>query len=166
MPNTDSSSDSLGQTPLRAPSVFNFYRPGYVAPGTEAAAFGLVTPEMQIAHETTAAGYVNFMRDNIASGAGDWNDLTKRRDLQADWRGELALAGKPGDLLERINHKLMYGAMPADLKAQIVAAVEAIAIPVLNSKATNQKQIDDAMRARVNAALFLSVISPEFQVQK
>ncbi|MEO7851435.1 MAG: DUF1800 domain-containing protein [Rubrivivax sp.] len=164
--NTDSASDSLGQTPLRAPSVFNFYRPGYVAPGTEAAAFGLVTPELQIAHETTAAGYVNYMRDNIAYGAGDWNDVTRRRDLQADWSGELALAEQPDELLKRINQKLMYGAMPADLKTQIVAAVEAIVIPPLNSKASNQKQIDDARRARVNAALFLSVVSPEFQVQK
>jgi uncharacterized protein (DUF1800 family) len=35
--NTDSTSGALGQTPLRSPSVFNFYRPGYVPPGTEAA---------------------------------------------------------------------------------------------------------------------------------
>jgi uncharacterized protein (DUF1800 family) len=164
--NTDSASDSLGQTPLRAPSVFNFYRPGYVAPGTEAAAFGLVTPEMQIAHETTAAGYVNFMRDNIASGAGAWNSVTRRRDMQAAFTAELALAEQPAELVESIDHKLMYGAMPADLKTEIVAAVETIAIPALNSRATNQTQIDDARRARVNAALFLAVISPEFQVQK
>ena len=164
--NTDSSGESLGQTPLRAPSVFNFYRPGYIAPGTEAAAFGLVTPEMQIAHETTAAGYANFMRDNIASGVGGWNSVTQRRDMQAGFAAELALAEQPAELLESINHKLFYGAMPADLKAEIVAAVESIAIPVLNSKATNQKQIADARRARVNAALFLAVVSPEFQVQK
>ena len=64
--NTDNTGSALGQTPLRSPSVFNFYRPGYVPPGTEAAAGGLAAPEMQIAHETTAAGYVNYMRDNIA----------------------------------------------------------------------------------------------------
>ena len=54
--NTDSPTTSLGQTPLRAPSVFNFYRPGYVPPGTQAAAAGLVVPEMQNVHETSTAG--------------------------------------------------------------------------------------------------------------
>jgi uncharacterized protein (DUF1800 family) len=38
--NTDSPASALGQAPLRSPSVFNFYRPGYVAPGTQAAAGG------------------------------------------------------------------------------------------------------------------------------
>ena len=54
--------------PLRAPSVFNFYRPGYVPPGTAAATRNLAAPEMQIVHETTAAGYVNYIRDTISSG--------------------------------------------------------------------------------------------------
>ena len=40
--NTDNAGSSLGQTAMRSPSVFNFYRPGYVAPGTQAAAAGLV----------------------------------------------------------------------------------------------------------------------------
>ena len=33
-----SSAESLGQHPYRSPSVFNFYRPGYIAPGTETGA--------------------------------------------------------------------------------------------------------------------------------
>jgi hypothetical protein len=37
---------------------------------------------------------------------------------------------------------------------------------VLNSTGSNQKQVDDARRNRVNAAIFLALISPEFQVQK
>jgi hypothetical protein len=32
--NTDNPGTQLGQTPMRSPSVFNFYRPGYVPPGT------------------------------------------------------------------------------------------------------------------------------------
>ena len=122
---------------------------------------------MQIAHETTAAGYVNFMRDNIAQGVGQWNSSTNRRDLQADFTAELALAEQPPALVERINAKLMYGGMPAELKAEIQGAIEKMAIPVLNSTdASNQTQVNDAKRARVNAAIFLAVISPEYQVQK
>ena len=163
--NTDSPANSLGQTPLRAPSVFNFYRPGYVPPGLEASAT-MVAPELQIAHETSAAGYVNFMRDNIAYGAGDWSDTRKRRDLQADFAAELALAEQPEALLDELNGKLLAGQMPAELKAEIVAAVQAISVPALNAKGTNQAQVDNARRARVNAAILLSVASPEFQVQK
>jgi len=164
--NTDAAGTSLGQTPLRSPSVFNFYRPGYVPPGTEAAAGRLAVPEMQIAHETTAAGYVNYMRDNIAQGVGQWNSSTSRRDLQADFSAEIALAEQPDALVERINGKLLLGAMPAELKAEIQGAIEKMAIPALKSNGSNQTQVDNAKRARVNAAIFLAVISPEFQVQK
>ena len=164
--NTDSANSSLGQTPLRAPSVFNFYRPGYVAPGTRAATAGLVAPEMQLVHETTAAGWVNYMRDNIAQGVGQWNSATSRRDLQADYSAELALAEQPAALVERVNAKLLLGAMPAELKAEIQGAIEKMAIPALRSDASNQRQVNDAKRARVNAAILLAVVSPEFQVQK
>jgi uncharacterized protein (DUF1800 family) len=164
--NTDNAGTSLGQTPLRSPSVFNFYRPGYVPPSTEAAAGGLAVPEMQIAHETTASGYVNYMRDNISQGVGQWNSGTSRRDLQADFSAEIALAEQPAALVERINGKLLLGAMPAELKAEIQGAIEKMAIPVLKADGSNQKQVNDAKRARVNAAIFLAVISPEFQVQK
>ena len=164
--NTDNAGTALGQTPLRSPSVFNFYRPGYVPPGTEAAAAALAVPEMQIAHETTAAGYVNYMRDNIAQGVGQWNSSTNRRDLQADFSAEVALAEQTDALVERINARLLLGTMPADLKTEIQGAIDKMAIPALKSNGSNQKQVDDAKRARVNAAIFLAVISPEFQVQK
>ena len=95
---------------MRSPSVFNFYRPGYVPPGTPGRRRrSLVAPEMQLAHETTAAGYVNYMRDNIgrASAAfghrhGQWRQLN-RRDIQPDFSAELALADEPGALVDRIN---------------------------------------------------------------
>jgi len=169
--NTDNAGTALGQTPLRSPSVFNFYRPGYVAPGTESAAAAMAAPEMQITHETSVSGYVNFMRDNIDSGVGQFNGTVKgvalnRRDLQADFSAELVLADQPAALVERVNSKLMVGAMPADLKTEIQGAVEKIAIPALSSNGSNQAQVNAAKRARVNAAIFLAVISPEFVVQK
>jgi uncharacterized protein (DUF1800 family) len=164
--NTDNPATSLGQTPLRAPSVFNFYRPGYVPPGTNAAAQNLAVPEMQIVHETSAAGYVNVMRDAIGSGVGATTNAsgTSRRDLQPDFTAELALADQPGVLVDRIGTKLLYGAMPADLKADILGAIERIAVPAPTS--SNASQVAAAKRNRVNAALFLTMVSPEFLVQK
>jgi uncharacterized protein (DUF1800 family) len=163
--NTDNAGTQLGQTPMRSPSVFNYYRPGYVPPGTQAGAAGLAVPEMQITHETSAAGYVNYMRDNVAQGVGQTNGGSfNRRDLRPDFTAELALADKPSELLDRVSNKLMAGSMPAALKAEIQGAVEKIVIPTLT--ATNQAQVDAAKRNRVNAAIFLSLVSPEFQIQK
>jgi hypothetical protein len=39
-------------------------------------------------------------------------------------------------------------------------------VPVLNAGATNQTAIDNARRTRAQAAVFLTLISPEFAVQK
>ncbi len=164
--NTDNPATSLGQTPMRAPSVFNFYRPGFVPPGTTAASLGLASPEMQIVHETSAAGYVNVMRDAISSGVGASTNASgsNRRDLQPDFAAEMALADQPGALVDRIGTKLLYGPMPADLKVEIQGAIERIAVPAPTS--TNASQVAAARRTRVNAAVFLTLVSPEFLVQK
>jgi uncharacterized protein (DUF1800 family) len=164
--NTDNPGTSLAQTPMRSPSVFNFYRPGYVAPGTASAEAGLVAPELQILHETSAAGYVNTMRDAVSGGFGLSTGSPSRRDLQPNYTAELALADKPAELVQSVNRKLMHGAMPTALATEIEQAVNSIAIPALNSGGTNQAAIDTAKRNRVNAALFLALVSPEFQVQK
>jgi uncharacterized protein (DUF1800 family) len=42
--NTSDAATRLGQSPLRSPSVFNFYRPGYVPPNSSIAKLGLVAP--------------------------------------------------------------------------------------------------------------------------
>ena len=169
--NTDNAGTQLGQTPMRAPSVFNFWRPGYVPPGTEAAKAGLAVPEMQLASETSAAGYVNYMRDNVSGGVGIFNGTVNgttvnRRDLQPDFSAELAFADKTSDLVDRVNAKLLYGGMPAALKTEIQGAVDKIVIPALNATASNQAAVDSAKRNRVNAAILLALASPEFQVQK
>ena len=162
--NTDNVGSSLGQTPMRSPSVFNFYRPGYVPPGTGAATRSLVVPEMQITHETSVAGYVNYMRDNIASGVGASSG--GRRDIQPDFTAELALATDPAALVDRVASKLTYGTAGAALKTEIADAVGRIVIPALNAGGTNQAAIDTAKRNRVNAAVLLVIASPEYIVQK
>jgi len=157
---TDNPGTQLGQTVMRSPTVFNFYRPGYVPPGSATEAAKLEAPELQISHETTAAGYVNFMRDTVAGNISQSGGPLNRRDVQIDYSPELALADKPADLVDRVNAKLMYGTMPAALKTLITGAVTSIALT------GNATQIDTAKRNRVNAAIFLTLVSPEFQVQR
>jgi len=168
--NTDNPGTALGQTPMRSPSVFNFYRPGYVAPGTASAARNLAAPEMQIAHETSAAGYINYMRDNVASGVGQSTTLTvngaprTRRDIQPDFSAELALATDPAALVDRVIGKLTYGSVGAALRTDIVDTVGRFPIPAATS--TNQTAVDNAKRTRVNIAVLLALASPEFAVQR
>jgi len=50
---------SIGQSPQRAPSVFNWFMPDYVKPGAMAEA-GLYAPELQISTESSDVAKVNF----------------------------------------------------------------------------------------------------------
>jgi uncharacterized protein (DUF1800 family) len=52
------STGALGQSPLRAPSVFNWFLPDFVVPG-EMAEAGLYAPEMQLASETNLVNRIN-----------------------------------------------------------------------------------------------------------
>ncbi|NDY91272.1 DUF1800 domain-containing protein [Ideonella sp. TBM-1] len=168
--NTDDAGTALGMSPLRAPSVFNFYRPGYVPPGGALASAGLVMPEMQITHETSVVGYVNYMRSGIQYGFGqngfDWK--ASRRDVQlAHNRGDnslLNLVETPEALVEAVDQRLLQGRMGAALRAEIVQAVASIAIPVRSGG--NDSWVDAQRRNRLYAALFLASIAPEFIVQK
>jgi uncharacterized protein (DUF1800 family) len=168
--NTDSAATALGQTPLRAPSVFNFYRPGYVVPGGQAAAAGLVTPDMQVVNETSVAGWVNYMRDNLGNGVGQRPaaiaGVTQPRDLQRNWAPEMALAAQPADLVASVVDKLAYGLTSATTRSDMATAVGKIVIPVLNAGGTNQAAIDTAKRNRVWSAILLTLASPDFLAQK
>ena len=165
--NTDSATTSLGQTPLRAPSVFNFYRPGYVAPGSQSAAAGLVAPEMQLLNESSASGWVNFMRDNLNNGVGQTNGTVNnvplnRRDLQRNWAAEIALATQPAALTAAVADKLLNGRASAALTTEVATAIGRITIPALNAGGTNQGAIDTAKFNRVKSAVLLVMASPEF----
>ncbi len=165
---TDDAGSQLGQSPLRSPSVFNFYRPGYVPPNTLAGKAGLAVPEMQITHETTVAGYANFMRSGVQNGFGQNGTDYKapRRDVQIDYSAELALAADSAALVERVLTRLLGPAPQDALKAEIVPAVDSIALPALKADGSNQAALDSAKKNRVFAAVTLALVAPEFLVQK
>ena len=119
--NTDDPASSLNQTPMFAPTVFNFYRPGYVPSSKPIADAALVAPEFQIVHDVSVAGYMNYLRNIVRIDAA--------RDIQQNYTAELALADAPVSLVERMNLLLFYGQMPAELKTQLVAAVTSRAVP-------------------------------------
>jgi len=144
--NTSDPATALGQSPLRAPTVFNFFSPGYSPPGSTLASAGQVAPETQLLDESTVAGYLNFMQRAIGSGIGD---------VAANYSGELALATNVSALLARLNLLLAANQLDNTTLGQISAALNTIDATTAAGK-----------QARVEAAIFLVMASPAYQVLK
>lgn len=155
---TDDVTTSIGQTAMRSPSVFNFYRPNYVPSNSASARVGLAAPEMQIVSDASVVGYLNTMRDVIANGAG------AGRDLVPDYRAELALAGEPSALVDRLDRLLTGQRLSPAIRNRIIAAANAIPVPA--ATATNAMAVEAARMNRVRLAIFLVMASPEYLVQK
>ena len=135
----------LGQSPLRAPSVFNFFRPGYVPPNSALGQARITAPEFQITNESSVVGWANFLQGLVARGAGE---------TRPDYAAELALASDGRALVARLSTLLTGDALSASTLATIATAISSI------SDAT-----DAGKRNRVNAAIHLVMCSPEYLVQ-
>ncbi|WP_397393565.1 DUF1800 family protein [Phenylobacterium sp.] len=147
---------SLGQSPLLASSVFNFWRPGYVPPGTTTlGSRNLAAPEFQIVNEVTNAGYVNVIEQTISNGIGTGNDV--RLSLS----NEVLIADKPEQLADRLNRLLMAGQMSSALRKRVLDTINAYAIST-----TDLTQANQAKTNRVKAAVLLVMTSPEYLVQR
>jgi len=145
---------ALGQSPLRAPSVFNFFRPGYVPPNTPALTAGKVAPEFQIVNETSVGGYLNYLMNVISSGVGD------SREVKASYTRELGLAispsaASPSALVERLNLLLCAGQLSSNTVTTIT-----------NTVGTMASSTDSNKRNRVNAAVLMVMACAEYLVQK
>ena len=145
----------LGQTPMYSPSVFNFFRPGYIPPNSRVGTGGLVAPEAQIINETSIPGYLNYMRGVITSGIG--TSTNNIRDIQADYNAELSLAGNADALVDRVSLLLTAGKLSASTRANVLAAVSSVSVGTTTA-ATDQ-------RNRVNLAIYLIMASPEYIFQ-
>ena len=153
-----SANTSLGQSPLTSPSVFNFYRPGYVPPNTQLGARNLTAPEFQIVDEVTVAGYANTMQNVIGSGIGSGTDV------RSAYVREVAIAGDANTLVTRIDRMLLSGQMSDALRARIVESVNSVAIPA--PTATNAATIATAKLNRAKLAIYMTMVSPEYLVQR
>lgn len=163
--NTRDASTGLNQAPFQAPSVFNFYRPGYRPSGSATARLNKVAPELQIADETSLAGQARFFETLIWAGIGEHVPQPPGRlhpaDVKLDYQRSpdapaLVAAEKAEDLVELVNQRLLMGLMSTSLRTQIEDAVKQVGTLPLST--------DDRQR-RVWTALLLVVMSPEFMVE-
>ncbi len=149
----DSADEGLNQSPLLAPSVFNFFSPNYRHPGALSAA-GLVAPEFQITTETSMVGGLNFFARLARNGYYGSGETRLTMDLAA----LNALAPDPAALADRLNLMFMNGAMTEATRNTIVGAVAGLPLPKTGS--------GSAITDRVKAALVMVALSPEFAIQK
>jgi uncharacterized protein (DUF1800 family) len=135
----------LGQSPLRSPSVFNFFRPGYVPPNSALGTQGITAPEFQITNETSVVGWANFAQTFVASGVGE---------TRPDYTPELAVAADAAALVKRVVLLLAADALPDATVALITTAVASISAATETGK-----------RNRVYAAVHLVLCAPDYLVQ-
>ena len=165
---------NLNQTAMRAPSVFNFYRPGYSPAGTPVARAGLVAPEMQITQESSVAGYADYLDrfvggtsiyivglgDMIPHPDGERHSGGQAREIKFNLEPLIAKAKDVDQLLDEINVLLLNGQMQSDTRTIIHRAV---------SEAVPKRNNDDMRRVyreRVSLALYLALLSPDYLVLK
>ena len=144
-------SSRVGQAPLRAPSVFNFYQSGHRAPGSATAASGLASPELQIATSARAAGYAGYMLD-VTSERG-MNGF-----MEWDFDALAALADDAAAVADELDLVLVRGGMSDAVRARIQAGFDAF--PMRAGQ-------EDAIRLhRVRFAIALVMTSQEFAVER
>ncbi len=141
---------SMAQNVFNAPTVFNYYTPEYVVPGT-----ALAGPEFGILTTGTAISRTNFVNSAIMNATiiavgenspqGTTIDLN---EMQA-----LAAADLSGNqLLDALNQKLLHGTMSTQMRNIILPAVTAV-------PSTTPLQ-------RARQAIYLVATSSQFQVQR
>ena len=146
----DSADDGLGQSPLLAPSVFNFFSPNFRQPGTVARA-GLYSPEFQITTETSVVGSLNFFANLIHNGGYGWDD----NRLVLNTKPLEALANDPVALVARIDALFFGYQMGASTRKRMTRMLAAM-----------PSGSDYQRKERVQAALIVTAMSPDYVIQK
>jgi hypothetical protein len=140
---------AMGQDLFLANSVFNYYSPNYVLPGT-----GLKAPEFQLLDTASAFARVNFvelvvyhkMTVNTNRPQGTWLDLSSLEPLAT---------GDGSALVNELNLRLLHGDLSDALRTTILGA-----LAQMPSGTTAQ------LLARVQEAAYLTASSSEYQVRR
>lgn len=136
---------ALGQRPYSSPSVFNFFSPEYVIPGT-------TTNAPEFGQENTATAILRLsLADNLANNriSGFSVDLsaTSGLGIMASKTGNAATDS--GNLVDALGTIFMHGQMPAAMRTPIVSHVATL---------TNIPQ-------RVRVATYLVISASQYKIE-
>ncbi|TDU71199.1 PA14 domain-containing protein [Prosthecobacter fusiformis] len=108
--------DELGQWPMQAPTVFNFFNPSYSPPGAILDA-GIVSPEYEITTELTVTDTANYFYEGVTNGF--YTNQGGRVGL--DITPLTALWSTPDALLAKLETLLLGRTMSAGLRDSLVS---------------------------------------------
>jgi len=139
---------AMGQPLFAAPSVFNYYPPDYVVPGTT-----ILGPEFALQNTSTALARINYVNALVfAAQINPDPSVYGATGTQLDWSALTGLAGDPDALVARLDTLLLHGTLSAAARQAVVAAVSAVS-------AANA-----LMRAKT--AFYLVASSAQYQVER
>lgn len=141
--------NTLGQYPLSAPSVFNFYLPDYEPQGP-IGNVGLVGPEFQILNTVFGIATPNAVYNLITTSAGNFS---------LDLAPQAALADNAGALVDNIDLLLTHGTLSSASRAQLITAVNGVTAAMVPSGST-------LALTKARLAIYLLTVSPDFAVLK
>jgi uncharacterized protein (DUF1800 family) len=131
---------NMGQEALFSPSVFNFYSPSYVIPGTT-----MYGPEFQILTTATSLNRVNWVNSFVFGSIGSGTTV--------DFSSYATQASNPSALLGSLNTLMLHGSMSSDMQSSILTAMQAV--PTGSKQGLQQAE----------AAIYLIGTSSQYQVQ-
>ena len=183
---------ALAQTPMRSPTVFNFFVPDFQFPGDLATA-GLYTPEFQLTSDTNVMRQANFLFGGVFSSgsstsAGNTNGVSSFSNgggaITLDflpWMGN-GPGGVPwtndvnlNALIDQLSTLLMAGHFdntgtntyaPTRIILNGQQAIYDYVRSTANISYSNTTPSDTNKRDRIRAIIHLLVTSPDFTIQK
>lgn len=144
----------LGQAPLSAPTVFNFFRPSH-APAGPVANAGLVAPELEIVDEVRTVLTTNLIRKLVFQGY-EQGPGPDPEGVWLDFDDEIALAPSPALLVDHLDLLLLGGSMSSAMRTGLIDYLDAIPLTYGGLPSGSQ---------RVLEAVYLILISPAGAVQ-
>jgi hypothetical protein len=146
--------NGMAQVPFMSPTVFNFFPPGYVVPGT-----AMLGPEFAIMTTGTSIQRANFGNRFVFSNppvVGGTTNAPNGTSLDYSDLAALAQADTSGNrLVEELNLRMLHGTMSDTMRSSILTAV--LAVPAVTQENFLQ---------RARQAVYLVATSSQFQVQR
>lgn len=143
---------TLNQSPLSAPSVFNFFSPQFLPEG-EIKAANVVAPEFEILTENQSIRLNNFLYNLILRSKEHRSDAKDSENLLR-LRKEMALLAKPKALIDRLNILLLSGQMPQHMYDVLIKEFDSYKF----------KRLSDFQK--VTHLIFLIMNTPQYAIQK
>ncbi|HEX3100646.1 MAG TPA: DUF1800 family protein [Pyrinomonadaceae bacterium] len=154
---TRSQFTGMAQVPYMSPTVFNFFPPGYVIPGTTTPG-----PEFAILNTGTSiqrANFINFIAFTNPLVAGATTDSPDGTSLDySDLQALSAADATGGQLVDELNRRLLHGTMSPTMRSTILTAVTAVTQSATPTAAQTL--------ARSQQAVYLVTASTQFQVER